>query len=104
MGLDLVSYRLVKVKQVTAESATLEVSTKRYAASRTFDFPGLPPDIDSNLAELQATSEGAVELPLGALLPTKGQMSSVLAAQLGAADARQRPMLQLQSRAQLDLK
>jgi hypothetical protein len=104
MGLDLVTYRLVKVKQVTAEGATLDVSTKRYAATRTFDFPGLPPDIDRNLAEFQATSEGTVELPLGALLPTKGQISSVLAAQLGAVDAKQRPMLQLQTRAQLDLK
>lgn len=104
MGLDLVTYRLVKVKQVTAEGATLDVSTKRYAATRTFDFPGLPPDIDRNLAEFQATSEGTVELPLGALLPTKGQISSVLAAQLGAADAKQRPMLQLQTRTQLDLK
>jgi hypothetical protein len=37
-------------------------------------------------------------------LPTKGQLSSVLAAQLGAADAKQRPMLQLQTRTQLDLK
>jgi hypothetical protein len=104
MGLDLVTYRLVKVKQVTAEGATLDVSTKRYAATRTFDFPGLPPDIDKNLAEFQATSEGTVELPLGALLPTKGQISSVLAAQLGAADVKQRPMLQLQTRTQLDLK
>ena len=104
MGVDLVSYRLVKVKQITPEGATLEVSTKRYAASRTFDFPGLPPDIDKNLAEFQATSDGTVELPLGALLPTKGQMNSVLVAQLGAPDAKQRPMLQLQTRAQLDLK
>jgi hypothetical protein len=104
MGLDLVTYRLVKVKQVTAEGATLDVSTKRYAATRTFDFPGLPPDVDKNLAEFQATSEGTVELPLGALLPTKGQISSVLAAQLGAADVKQRPMLQLQTRTQLDLK
>lgn len=104
MGLDLVTYRLIKVKQVTAEGATLDVSTKRYAATRTFDFPGLPPDIDKNLAEFQATSEGTVELPLGALLPTKGQISSVLAAQLGAADVKQRPMLQLQTRAQIDLK
>jgi hypothetical protein len=104
MGLDLVTYRLIKVKQVTADSATLDVSTKRYAASRSFDFPGLPPDVDKNLAEFQATSEGTVELPVGALLPTKGQISSVLAAQLGAAEAKQRPMLQLQTRAQLDLK
>lgn len=104
LGLDLVTYRLIKVKQVTPEGATLDVSTKRYAASRSFDFPGLPPEIDKTLAEFQATSEGTVELPVGALLPTKGQVSSVLAAQLGGADTKQRAMLQLQSRAQLELK
>ena len=104
LGLDLVTYRLVKVKQVTAEVATLDVSTKRYAASRSFDYPGLPAEIEKNLVEFQATSEGTVELPVGALLPTKGEVSSVLAAQLGKADTKQRAMLQLQTRAQLDLK
>lgn len=104
LGLDLVTYRLVKVKQVSAEGATLDVSTKRYAASRSFDLAGLPADIDKNLAEFQATSEGSIELSLGAVLPGKGQVSSVLAAQLGAAERKQRAMLQLQSRAQLDLK
>lgn len=103
LGLDLVTYRLIKVKQVTAEGATLDVSTKRYAASRTFDFPGLPPDIDKTLGEFQANSEGTVELPLGALIPTKGQINSVLAAQLGG-EGKPRAMLQLQSRAQVDLK
>lgn len=104
LGLDLVTYRLIKVKQVTPEGATLEVGTKRYAASRSFDFPGLPPEIDKTLAEFQANSEGTVELPLGAVLPTKGQVSSVLAAQLGGQDSKQRAVLQFQSRAQLDLK
>jgi hypothetical protein len=104
LGLDLVSYRLVKVKQVTERSVTLDVSTKRYAASRSFDFPGLPADIDKTLGEFQATSEGTVELPVGALLPTQGQVSSVLAAQLGKPEAKPRAMLQLQTRAQLDLK
>jgi hypothetical protein len=104
LGLDLVTYRLIKVKQVTPEGATLDVSTRRYAASRAFDFPGLPPEIDKTLAEFQANSEGTVEVPLGSILPTKGQVSSVLAAQLGGPDTKQRAMLQFQSRAQLDLK
>jgi len=104
LGIDLVSYRLVKVKSVADNVASLEVNTKRYAASRSFDFPGLPPEVQKNLAEFQANSEGALELPVGALLPTKGQMSSVLAASLGAQDSKQRAMLQFQTRAQLDLK
>jgi hypothetical protein len=104
LGLDLVTYRMIKVKEVTPQGVTLDVSTKRYAANRTFDFPGLPPNIDKNLAEFQATSEGTVQSPLGALLPTQGEVSSVLAAQLGAKDPKQRAVLQFQTRSQLNLK
>ena len=104
LGLDLVTYRMIKVKEVTPTGVTLDVNTKRYAASRSFDFPGLPPGVDKNLAEFQASSEGTVQYPTGALLPTQGQVSSVLAAQLGATDPKQRAMLQFQTRAQLDLK
>jgi hypothetical protein len=103
-GMDLVTYRMVKVKQVTEAGATLEVSTKRYAASRAIDFPGLPPEIEKNLAEFQANSDGSVELAVGALLPGKGQVNSVLAAQIGAQDSKQRGVMQFQTRAQLDLK
>lgn len=104
LGLDLVTYRMIKIKEITPTGVTLEVSTKRYAANRSFDFPGLPPNIDKTLAEFQATSDGAVQYPLGALLPTQGEVSSVLAAQLGAKDPKQRAMLQFQTRAQLNLK
>lgn len=104
LGLDLVTYRMIKVKEVTAQGVTLDVSTKRYAANRTFDFPGLPPNIDKTLGEFQATSEGTVQYPLGALLPTQGEISSVLAAQLGGKDPKQRAVMQFQTRAQLDLK
>jgi hypothetical protein len=104
LGLDQVTNRMIKVKEVTAQGATLDVSTKRYAANRSFDFPGLPPNIDRNLGEFQATSDGTVQYPLGALLPTQGEVSSVLAAQLGAKDVKQKAVLQFQTRAQLDLK
>ena len=104
LGLDLVTYRMIKVKEVTPQGVTLDVNTKRYAASRTFDFPGLPPEVDKTLGEFQSQSEGTVQYPLGALLPTQGQVSSVLAAQLGSKDPAKRAMLQFQTRAQLDLK
>lgn len=104
LGLDLVTYRMIKVKEVTPQGVTLDVNTKRYAANRVFDFPGLPPEIDKNLAEFQASSEGTVQYPLGALIPTQGTVNSVLAAQLGAKDPGKRAMLQFQTRAQLELK
>jgi hypothetical protein len=104
LGLDLVTYRMIKVKEVTPTGVTLDVNTKRYAANRVFDFPGLPPEIDKNLAEFQASSEGTLQYPLGALIPTQGTVNSVLAAQLGAKEPGKRAMLQFQTRAQLDLK
>lgn len=104
MGMDLVTYRMVKVKEVTPEGVTLDVNTKRYAASRTLELPGMPPEMDKNLFQFDAMSEGTVRLPLGAVLPTQGEISSVLAAQFAAPDPKRRPTIQLQSRAQLDLK
>ncbi|HEX2872141.1 MAG TPA: hypothetical protein VHP33_12810 [Polyangiaceae bacterium] len=104
LSLDLVTYRMIKVKEVTPEGVTLDVSTKRYAANRSFDFPGLPPDIDKTLGEFQAVSEGTVKYPQGALLATQGEVSSMLAAQLGGKDPKQRAVLQFQTRAQLNLK
>lgn len=112
LGLDLVTYRLVKVKQVEGQVATLEVSTKRYSAGRTFDFPGLPPELDKTLSQFQSTSDGSVQLTAGALLPSQGEVSSVLAAEIGAVVAPaaapggkpQHAVLQFQTRTQLDLK
>ncbi|HEY6080472.1 MAG TPA: hypothetical protein VIW29_16780 [Polyangiaceae bacterium] len=110
-GLDLLTYRLIKVKQVTEQGATLEVNTKRYAASRTFDLQGLPEGIDKTVSQFQSTSEGTVELAVGALLPGKGEINSVLAAELGPAALPGTPpgkqphaVLQFQTRTQLDLK
>jgi hypothetical protein len=104
LGLDLVTYRMIRVKEVTPQGVTLDVNTKRYSASRNFDLPGLPPEVDKTLAEFQAQSDGTLQYPLGALLPTQGQINSQVAAQLGAKDPGKRAMLQFQTRAQLDLK
>jgi hypothetical protein len=104
MGLDLVTYRMIKVKEVTADGVTLDVNTKRYSASRTLDLPGMPPDIDKTLVQFEAASEGTVRVAPGALLPAKGEINSVLAAVFAAADPKRRPSIQLQTRTQLDLK
>jgi hypothetical protein len=104
MGMDLVTYRMVKVKEVTPEGVTLDINTKRYSASRTLELPGMPPEMDKNLFQFDAMSEGTVRLPVGGVLPTQGEISSMLGAQFAAPDPKRRPALQFQSRAQLDLK
>lgn len=104
MGLDLVTYRMIKVKEVTPEGVTLDVNTKRYSASRTLELPGMPPDIDKTLFQFDALSEGTVRITPGALLPGSGEISSLLGAQFAAPDPKRRPSIQLQTRTQLDLK
>jgi hypothetical protein len=104
LGLDMVTYRMIRVKDMTDQSATLDVSTKRYAASRTFDFPGLPPEVDRNIAEFQANSDGTVQTGFGSVLPGQGQVTSQLMAQFAAKDPKQRLAIQITTRAQLDLK
>lgn len=100
-GLDLVTYRLVKVEQVSGDSATLSVSAKRYATSNRFDFEGLPPEAPHQLAEFECKSDGKLVLKAGAPLPASGDIDSGLAAQL-AMPNQQRGIIQLQSRVALD--
>jgi hypothetical protein len=100
-GLDLVTYRLVKVEKVTDKAVTLSVGTKRYATSAVFEFEGLPPDAPRDLAEFESKSDGRIELPVGAPFPQSGEIQSVLVAAL-AQSGQQRGVLQIQSRAGFD--
>lgn len=102
-GLDLVTYRLVKVEAVTAQKVTLSIGTKRYATSNRFDFEGLPADAPRELAEFESKADGRVELAVGAPFPESGEVQSVLMAAL-AEKGQQRGVLQIQSRGGLDFR
>src|SRR5688500_14833226 len=43
LGLDLVSYRMIKIEAIKDGVATLSVNVKRYAASAALDLAGMPP-------------------------------------------------------------
>ncbi|HTA89321.1 MAG TPA: hypothetical protein VK745_07090 [Polyangiaceae bacterium] len=103
IGLDVVTYRLVKVEKVEGSLVTLSLSTKRYAASPAFDVEGLPPDAPHVMAEFHAGTDGNLTISAGDAFPKGGQLDSVIAAALGAADptTKQRPGVQLQTRATL---
>jgi hypothetical protein len=100
-GLDLVTYRLVKVEEVSGNAVTLSLGTKRYATSNRFDFEGLPPDAPHELAEFESKSDGKLRLVSGSPFPATGDLQSVLAATL-AMPNQQRGVLQIQSRATFD--
>jgi hypothetical protein len=99
-GIDVVTYRLVKVEKVEGTLVTLNLSTKRYAASPAFDVEGLPPDAPHVMSEFHGGTDGSLTVNAGEAFPKSGQLDSVLAAALGAPDptTKQRPMVQLQTR------
>jgi hypothetical protein len=105
-GLDLVTYRMVKVEQANESGVTLSVNTKRYATSDRFDFQGLPPDAPRDLSDFESKSDGRLEFKIGAPFPESGEVQSLLAAglSLGPAAGQQRAMLQIQSRVGLDFR
>jgi hypothetical protein len=107
IGLDVVTYRLVKVEKVDAGGALLSLNTKRYAASPAFDLPGLPPEAPHTMGEFRAQAEGKLEIATGEAFPKNGDFQSLLGAALGdapppspnpAAPKPQRPTVQVQTR------
>jgi hypothetical protein len=104
MGLDLVTYRMVKVESAAADKVSLSVNTKRYSASPTFDLPGLPPDAPRSLAEFQSMGEGQLELQPGRGFPSGGSQNAVLGASLQSpSNPAQRGMLEVRTRIELKL-
>jgi len=101
MGLDVVTYRLVKVEKVEGSLVTLSLNTKRYAASPAFDIEGLPPDAPHSMADFHSGSDGNLIVSAGEGFPKAGQLDSVIAAALGAPDpkTKQSAGVQLQTRA-----
>ena len=97
------TYRLVKVEKIEGTSVSLSVNTKRYAASPAFELEGLPPDAPRVMAEFRAAGEGKISVAVGDALPKEGELQSMIGAALGAADAKQRPMVQVQTRASFQL-
>ena len=102
LGLDLVTYRLIKVQSIDGQKVTLNVNTKRYSATSNFDLPGLQPGAPRSLAEFQALAEGTVELVAGKGFPVGGSQNSALGAQLqDPANPRARGMLEIRTQADL---
>ncbi len=98
MGLDLVTYRMVRVEGIANGVATLNVGTKRYATGTNFSMEALQGNF--TLDEFLSTSDGKLEYPVGVSVPVGGQLQSVLAAALvPAGQPAQRGTLQLGSQA-----
>jgi len=100
LGLDLVTYRLVKVESVRDGTVTLSVNTKRYAANDSFDIPGLPPDAPRKMVEFQALAQGTIDIVPGKGFPSGGRQESALGAALGTA-GKPSGTLEIRTRAEI---
>lgn len=80
MGLDLVTYRLIRVESIADGVATLNVSTKRYAAGTEFTLAGVQGRF--TLEELQSGGDGSLRYRPGTSLPLRGKVQLNLAALL----------------------
>jgi hypothetical protein len=102
-GLDLVTYRMVKVDKVSGNDVSLTVNTKRYSASQTLDIEGLPPDAPRGMLEFQSPSDGTLTLSTGDSVPKSGVINTGLVVMLGTPDAKQHSALQISTRSTIAL-
>lgn len=104
LGLDLVTYRLVKVTRIDGNKVSLSVNTKRYSASSRFDLPGLPPEAPHTIAEFQALADGTLDLDTSKVFPTGGSQNSALGVSLqDPKNPQGRGNLEIRTRADLRL-
>lgn len=104
IGIDVLTYWTIKVEAVTADGATVDVTTRRWAASSTYDLPGLPRGVEPTLSRFEATSEGHFNVVSGALLPAEGEMTSATRVQFTAADPSRVPLVLMRTGTRLELK
>jgi len=79
-GLDVVSYRMIKLQQIDGATATLGITTKRYVAGGQLAFGGIPPH---HVVGFQGTATGSIAVPAADPEAINGQsQDSLLAAAL----------------------
>jgi len=81
-GVDLVSYRLVKVERVSDSGIGVALNTKRYATGTRFDMPGLQGAENMPLDEFKSVADGSLFFEQGVPVPVSGEITLGLQALL----------------------
>jgi hypothetical protein len=87
-GLDVVSYRMMKLDRIDGPRATISVSTKRYVAGGQVGFAGIPPH---KVVEFSGTTTGQVVVPVGNPAALQGELADAIVANIVAQQAPQAP-------------
>ncbi|MCC6216523.1 MAG: hypothetical protein IT376_16795 [Polyangiaceae bacterium] len=99
-GVEVLSFRMIKVRALREGAAELEVSGKRYAVGPRFDAGDVPKELgELSLEQLQAQSQGEVVVSTTTGLPASGTTTQVFIAVLSASGApgKQLAPIQLQT-------
>jgi hypothetical protein len=88
VGIDTVSYRMVRVEQVEGDTVQVELNLKRYAAAAALDVPGAPTDLGAlQLESFTSTGSGRLTVKRGVPFPLSGRLSTNLNALASGANA-----------------
>ncbi|MBN2192026.1 MAG: hypothetical protein JW751_04360 [Polyangiaceae bacterium] len=98
LGIDTVSYRLVKVRSVSGDRVTLEVNARRYAADGNQVVPGITAEGAVDLQQFKAEGTGVVTVGVGAGIPDTGTVQFGLRALILVGQQPRPMMLQEQVR------
>jgi len=103
MGLDVVTYRQVKVVKVEGNLVTLSLDSARYAASPAFELEGLPLGTPETMSEFRAQSEGTLTMVAGEAFPRSGKLDSLIHAKARTDDPNKSAIVQIRTRASISL-
>lgn len=76
LGFETITLRMVRLVSLASDSATLSVTTHRYATSDAMPLPGAP--VGSKLVQFAVTSEATVGLNWNAAVPAGAQVATQL--------------------------
>ena len=79
LGLDMVTYRMMKLQKVDGDRAVVAVTTKHYVVSGELGFPGLP---HHKVVEFNETGNGSVMVPVAQPSFAQGEKTEALLANL----------------------
>ena len=92
-GVDLVSYRMYRVTEVSGDDVTISIELKQYAAGPNLRFAGLPPD--ALLQQFDSLGAGEFKLHKGEAFPKEGRFAQQLALGIPAAGQSAGRLMQL---------
>lgn len=80
-GADTLGFQMLKLESLSEQTATVSISTRRYAATTALTLAGLPPG-NHRLDQFQFVAGGSVQVRPGSLFPYSGEVNQQLSAAL----------------------